>query len=136
LRATNPHARFTGFVADEEVADWFAAVDLALFLYPQPVSTSGGIALALAHGTPFLVSPEMGRTMAAPGALVGSRDPTRLASVLRVLADDPAALARVSDAAYALSGDRTWPSVARRHIQIYEEVSRADGSAGRSLRAT
>jgi glycosyltransferase involved in cell wall biosynthesis len=135
LRDSNRHARFTGFVPDGEVADWFAGADLALFLYPQPVSTSGGVALALAHGTPFLMSPEMGTTARAPRALVGSRNATQLASLLRTLAADPAALGRVRDAAYALSGDRSWNAVAQRHLDIYEEVSRADRRASGSLRA-
>jgi glycosyltransferase involved in cell wall biosynthesis len=135
LRVSNPHARFTGFVPDGDVSDWFAAADLALFLYPQPVSTSGGIALALGHGTPFLMSAEMGATMRAPRVLVGSRNPGELASVLRVLSSDPAALGRVRDAAYALSGDRSWPAVARRHVEIYEEVSRADRDPRGRLRA-
>ncbi|HEX6713966.1 MAG TPA: glycosyltransferase, partial [Thermoleophilaceae bacterium] len=135
LRDSNPHARFTGFVPDEDVADWFAGADLALFLYPQPVSTSGGVALALAHGTPFLLSPEMTATARAPRALMGSRDPSQLAALLRHLAADPAALTRVRDAAYALSGDRSWRAVAQRHLEIYEEVSRADRSPRGGLRA-
>jgi glycosyltransferase involved in cell wall biosynthesis len=135
LRESNPHARFTGFVADADVADWFAGVDLALFLYPQPVSTSGGVALALAHGTPFLMSPEMAATARAPKALVGSRNPAQLAAVLRVLSSDPAALARVRDAGYAFSGDRSWSAVADRHLEIYEEVSHADRTARGRLRA-
>lgn len=135
LRDSNPHARFTGFVPDGDVADWFAGADLALFLYPQPVSTSGGVALALAHGTPFLMSPEMGATARAPKTLVGSRNPGELAALLRVLASDPAALGRVRDAAYAMSGDRSWSAVADRHLQIYEEVTSADRSPGGRLRA-
>jgi glycosyltransferase involved in cell wall biosynthesis len=135
LRDSNPHARFTGFVPDTEVADWFAAADLALFLHPQPVSTSGGVALALAHGTPFLMSPEMCATARAPSALVGSRNPAELASLLRHLSTDAAALGRVRDAGYALSGDRSWSAVAQRHLDIYEEVSRADRSSGGRLRA-
>ena len=135
LRGSNPHVRFTGFVPDAEVADWFAGADLALFLYPQPVSSSGGIALALAHGTPFLMSPEMGATTRAPKVLVTSRNPAELASLLRVLASDPAALARVRDATYGLSGDRSWPAVADRHLRIYEEVSCADRDLGGRLRA-
>jgi glycosyltransferase involved in cell wall biosynthesis len=135
LRATNPHARFPGFVPEESVADWFAGTDLALFLYPQPVSTSGGIALALAHGTPFLLSPEMAATTGAPDALVASRNPSKLASALRLLASDPAALERVRRAASALGGDRSWRAVARRHLEIYEEVSRADRNPRGRLRA-
>jgi glycosyltransferase involved in cell wall biosynthesis len=135
LRDSNPHARFTGFVPETDVAAWFAGADLALFLYPQPVSTSGGVALALAHGTPFLLSPEMGATARAPKALIGSRNPGELASLLRHLASDPTALGRVRDAAYALSGDRSWSAVADRHLDIYEEVSRADRSPRGRLRA-
>lgn len=135
LRESNPHARFTGFVPDADVADWFAGADLALFLYPQPVSTSGGVALALAHGTPFLLSPEMASTARAPKALVGSRNPGELASLLRVLASDPAALGRVRDAAYAFSGDRSWSAIADRHLEIYEEVTHADGTARGRVRA-
>jgi glycosyltransferase involved in cell wall biosynthesis len=137
LRDSNPHARFTGFVPDDQVADWFAAADLALFLYPQPVSASGGVALALAHGTPFLMSPEMGATTRAPKALIASRDAGELGSLLHLLATDQAALARVRDAAYALSGDRSWPAVARRHLELYEEVTDADGHGrGRPLNPT
>src|SRR4051794_25573060 len=134
LRQSNPHARFTGYVPDSDVADWFAGADLALFLYPQPVSTSGGVAVALAHGTPFLMSPEMGATARAPKPLVGSRNPAELASLLRLLASDPPALERVRDAAYALSGDRSWATVARRHLELYEEVSHADGDPRGGLR--
>ena len=135
LRDSNPHARFTGFVPDGEVADWFAGADLALFLYPQPVSTSGGVALALGHGTPFLLSPEMAACARAPKALFGSRDPSQLATLLRHLAADATALGRVRDAAYAMSGDRTWESIARRHLEIYEEVSHADRGPRGRLRA-
>lgn len=135
LRDSNPHARFTGYVADEDVADWFAAADLALFLYPQPVSTSGGVALALAHGTPFLLSPEMAATARAPKTLVGSRDPSQLAALLRHLTADPAALGCVRNAAHALSGDRSWRTVAQKHLEIYEEVSHANRSSRGRLRA-
>jgi hypothetical protein len=93
------------------------------------------VALALAHGTPFLMSPEMCATARAPSGLVGSRNPAELASLLRHLATDAAALERVRDAGYALSGDRSWSAVAQRHRDIYEEVSRADRSSRGGLRA-
>ena len=57
LRAAAPtNARFTGYVADVDVARWFAAADVALLPYPQPFASSGPLALALAHGTPVLLS--------------------------------------------------------------------------------
>jgi hypothetical protein len=81
------------------------------------------------------MSPEMCATARAPKALVGSRNPAELASLLRLLASDAAALDRVRDAAYAMSGDRSWDAVARRHLEVYEEVSDADRHPRGRLRA-
>ncbi|MGH3744274.1 MAG: glycosyltransferase, partial [Mycobacteriales bacterium] len=52
LRRRFPAARFTGYVDEADVADWFGAVDVALFCYPRPHAASGALALALAYGTP------------------------------------------------------------------------------------
>jgi glycosyltransferase involved in cell wall biosynthesis len=123
-------------VPDGQVADCFAAADLALFLYPSPVSASGALALALAHGTPFLLSPEMGETTGAPQALVGPRDPAALGVRLRELARDARRLDALRTAAHELGSERTWPAVARRHLDIYEEVSHADRRSRGGLRAT
>ena len=135
LRAAHPHARFTGHVPDAQVADWFAAADLALFLYPQPVSASGALALALAHGTPLLMSRQMAATTGAARALVAASDPAELGAQLRALAHDTAAVGTLRAAAADLGRDRTWDAVARRHLEIYEEVGDADGRAGGRLRA-
>jgi glycosyltransferase involved in cell wall biosynthesis len=135
LRTAHPHARFTGHVPDAQVADWFAAADLALFLYPQPVSASGALALALAHGTPLLMSAQMAATTGAAVRLVASSDPAELGAHLRALAHDAGAVETLRTAAADLGRDRTWDAVARRHLEIYEEVGDADGSAGRRLRA-
>jgi glycosyltransferase involved in cell wall biosynthesis len=121
LRAANPHARFTGFVAAGDVAAWFTAADLALFQYPRPVSTSGGLALAFAHGTPVLLSPELAATVRAPRALVASREPRPLAAQLAGLAAGrPRSLDVLRAEVERLGRDRSWPAVARRHLEIYE----------------
>jgi glycosyltransferase involved in cell wall biosynthesis len=135
LRTAHPHARFTGHVPDAQVADWFAAADLALFLYPQPVSASGALALALAHGTPLLMSRQMAETTGATQHLVAASDPAELGARLRALAGDPAAVDVLRTAAADLGDDRTWDAVARRHLEIYEEVGDADGRTGGRLRA-
>jgi glycosyltransferase involved in cell wall biosynthesis len=135
LAEAHPHARFTGRVPEEDVASWFAAADLALFLYPQPVSSSGGLALALAHGTPVLLSPEMAATTGGPQALAAPRGEVALAQRLRALAADPAQRHTLRSAAAELAQGRRWPDVARRHLDIYEEVSHADRTSRGSLRA-
>jgi glycosyltransferase involved in cell wall biosynthesis len=136
LQAAYPKARFTGFVADADVAAWFAGADVALFLYPQPVSSSGALALAFAHGTPPLVSPEMAATTGAPAALAVPRDPAAVAARLHELSADPGELAALRVASREFAADRAWPAVARRHLALYEEVIHADRAPRRRLRAT
>jgi glycosyltransferase involved in cell wall biosynthesis len=124
LRASAPpNARFTGYVPDADVGRWFAAADVALFPYPQPFATSGPLALALAHGTPVLLSDALVRTMGAPFALRTELDPAALADRLSGLAADPAARRELADAAALMAAGRGWPEVGRRHLEIYQEVA-------------
>jgi glycosyltransferase involved in cell wall biosynthesis len=121
LRSAAPgNVRFTGFVPDADVSRWFAAADVALLPYPRPFASSGPLALALAHGTPMLMSDALARTTGAPGALAVSSDPAAIAERLRTLAADPAERERLRDAARGLAAGRTWPEVARRHLDLYD----------------
>ncbi|MGH2699987.1 MAG: glycosyltransferase, partial [Actinomycetota bacterium] len=126
-------ARFTGYVPEEEVARWFAAADVALLPYPKPFSSSGALALALAYGTPVLVSDELARTTAAPSSLATSIEPTRLADRLVALRE-PARLEMLRRVSLSLARDRGWPEVARRHLSLYREVSHAASASGRRFR--
>ena len=120
LRATAPdNVRFTGFVPDDDVARWFTAADVALLPYPRPFASSGPLALALAHGTPVLMSEALARTTGAPGALAVSADPAAIAARLRTLAADRGERQRLRAAARGLSNGRTWPEIARRHLELY-----------------
>lgn len=113
-----PGTRFTGFVPDADIANWFAAADVALALYPRPFATSGPLALALAHRTPVLLSPALARTTGAPAELAVELDAHALASRLRAL-EDPGERAALSERAQALTAGRTWPEVARAHLEVY-----------------
>lgn len=115
-------ARFTGRVPDGEVARCFAAADLAAFMYPRPFSSSGALALAIAHGTPVLASPELAATAGLPSSLVSPREPSALAARLRELAADPAQRLRMREDTARLAEARTWPAIAARHLQVYEEM--------------
>jgi glycosyltransferase involved in cell wall biosynthesis len=116
-------ARFTGRVPDHQVADWFAAADLAAFMYPRPFSSSGALALAVAHRTPVLVSPELSHTAGLSQTLVAPRDPQLLADRLRALVDPDARTALRTDTE-RIADQRTWPAIAARHLELYEEVQR------------
>jgi glycosyltransferase involved in cell wall biosynthesis len=124
LREAAPaNARFTGYVADADVARWFAAADVALLPYPRPFASSGPLALALAHGTPVLLSDTLARTVGAPDALAVPAHPAAIAARLDALAAAPAEREALRAAAATLAAGRTWPDVARRHLDLY-------GSAG------
>ena len=120
LRASAPpNARFTGFVPEADVARWFAAADVALLPYPQPFASSGPLALALAHDTPVLLSEALARTTGAPQELAVAADPQTVAARLRTLAADGGERDRLRAAAATLATGRTWPEIARRHIDLY-----------------
>jgi glycosyltransferase involved in cell wall biosynthesis len=127
-------ARFTGLVPDADVPTWFAAADLALFLYPRPFSSSGALALALAYRTPVLMSRELGDCTGAPMAVHVESHAFRVAERLRVLASNPTELERLRATTGRLRAERSWPRVARRHLDLYEEVRRARCPAGRRVR--
>jgi glycosyltransferase involved in cell wall biosynthesis len=120
LRASAPaNVRFTGYVPDGDVARWFAAADVALLPYPQPFASSGPLALALAHGTPVLLSDALAGTVEAPDELAVATDPAVIAARLQSLAADRGERERLRAAAASLAAGRTWPEVARRHLDLY-----------------
>lgn len=112
-------ARFTGWVPDDDVADWFAAADLALFTYPKPFAASGALALALAHGTPVLLSPALARCVGAPSPLSATMQAGPLAAQLDLLGAQPERLTELADWTAVLRAEREWPNVARRHAAVY-----------------
>lgn len=119
-------ARFTGWVPDSEVPAWFEAADVALLPYPQPFSSSGVLALALAHGTPLLLSEALAACIGAPAELSTALDAVSLAARMSDLAADPAGLGRLGERTRSLNRHRSWAEVAARHIELYGEVTRAD----------
>jgi glycosyltransferase involved in cell wall biosynthesis len=127
-------ADFTGYVPGAAVADWLASADLMLVPYPRPFATSGPLALALGAGTPALLSVPLAACIGASTAEAVPADPQSIATRLRLLARDAGARERLAAATRELAGERTWPQVADRHLELYEEVSDA-GAAGRRLRA-
>jgi len=135
LRRSGPHARFTGYVADADVACWFAAADVALLLYPDPFASSGPLALALGHGTPVLLSPALARCSGAPRALQVPLDRDAVARRLRELAADRTSLDELARGTTTLATGRRWSEVARATADVYEGVCDGHRAAGRRLRA-
>jgi len=109
-------AEFTGYVPDDQVSDWFRAADALLLCYPEPHASSGPLALALAHGTPVLLSPRLADVIGAPDLAVPD---TEWATRLDHLARRPADVRRVRERVRELAAGRSWPAIAHRHLDLY-----------------
>jgi glycosyltransferase involved in cell wall biosynthesis len=135
-RAHGDVATFTGWVADDEVTAWFSAADVAVFAYPRPFSSSGALALALAHRTPALLSPPLARHAGAPSVMSVPLDARSLAARLDELATNPSAVDELRRWSAVLAAGRRWPVVAKAHAALYEEViGDVERAARRRLRA-
>lgn len=128
-------ARFTGYVSEADVGRWFAASDLALLPYPRPFSSSGALALAVAYGTPLLVSNELAEAAGLPRSLSTSIEPCALAEKLLALARGGPQLELLRSQSKSLAQGRSWPVIARRHLELYKEVTDAARASGRRVRA-
>lgn len=117
-------ARFTGYVADDDVHRWFGAADVAVLPYPTPHSSSGALALALAHETPLLVSRAMATTSGLPAELA-FQDAGDLSRRLDALAARPAERAAMQAAVAHLRQERGWHAVAQRHLEVYDGLRAA-----------
>lgn len=115
--------RFTGYVPEPDVADWFGAADVIVLPYPRPFSSSGVLALAIQHETPVVLSARLAECIGAPAELGVPVDPPSLAARLDVLASSRAARDAAAASTRLLGADRTWPAIARRHLQLYREVT-------------
>lgn len=120
--AHHDSARFTGFVDDPDVPRLFRAADVVLLPYPMPHASSGALALALAYDVPVLASSAMARTCGLPPSLAFG-DAGDLAARLQHLAHQPAALDGLRATLSGLRDERTWTSVARRHLELYDGLA-------------
>lgn len=121
-RRFGDRARFTGWVPGDDVVPWFRAADVALFPYPEPFSSSGALALALACETPALVSARLGRCIGAPSQMLASTS-VEIADRLGQLRDDPTALEDLRGWTSCLAAGRAWSDVADRHRDVYDRVA-------------
>lgn len=133
LARRHPRARFTGYVPDQDVSRWHSAADVALLCYPRPHASSGALALAVAHGTPLLLGEPVARCVEAPEELEVPLDPSTIAERLRHLASHRGTRERLRAATRRFATGRSWPEVARQHLDLYEEMLRAPHTADRTV---
>jgi glycosyltransferase involved in cell wall biosynthesis len=122
--AAGPNVRFVPrFVTDDEIPALFRRADVVVLPYRE-IDQAGVLYTALAFGKPLVLSrvggfPELGDVarLVEPGDAVG------LADALNALVADPAERERLaSAAAYAAHHEYGWDDIARRHVELYEEL--------------
>ncbi|WP_375400812.1 glycosyltransferase [uncultured Amnibacterium sp.] len=117
----------TGFLPPADVSRLLAAADIAVLPFTAGVTTkSGSLLTVLAHGLPTIVTPG---AVPDPELIDGAtcviasrvRDPAPIAAAVRRL-DDPGLRQQVVDGARAIVSARSWPAIARRHLDLYRSV--------------
>jgi glycosyltransferase involved in cell wall biosynthesis len=131
--AAPPGVRFVDrFIGDDELGAYFRRADLLVLPYRE-IDQSGVLFTALAFGKPLLLSdvggfPEVAASGAARTFAAG--DAHALNRELCHLLGDPDALAQLAAGARAATHDTySWPSIAKRTIQLYESLLAADPTA-------
>jgi len=114
----------TGWVGDPEVAEWFAASDVCVAPYTEPLLVTSAAAIwALASGRPLvlssipvfreLVAEWSCAEMVAPGA------PHRLAEAIERVTNDEKRSKQLVDNAARACESWTWPKIAALHARVY-----------------
>lgn len=121
------HVRFHNrFVSERELVEWIGAADLYLTPYRTLEQiTSGTLAYAVGAGkavisTPYWHAQELladGR-----GVLVPFGDAGAIARAVVALLEGETARHTMRKRAYLLGREMTWPVVARRYLQLFEQV--------------
>lgn len=118
----------TRYLAEPEVPAFFRRADLVVLPHRE-VDQSGVLNVALAFGKPILMTAiggfeEVARDTGA-GRLVTPGDPEALAGAIGELLGDADARERLGAAARtAAQGPYSWDEVARRTLELYEELTR------------
>ncbi|MCL4821904.1 MAG: glycosyltransferase family 4 protein [Vicinamibacteria bacterium] len=118
------HVRLRGFVSEAELADLYAAADVAVFL-----SAYEGFGLpaleAMARGVPVVASraPAMGEVLAGAACLVDPERPHEVADAVTELLGDAGAWAALRAAGSTRAAEHSWARSARALRELLAEVA-------------
>jgi glycosyltransferase involved in cell wall biosynthesis len=119
---------WTGFLADEEVPQALADLDLCVLPYRRNSLGRSALAAALEAGVPVVLGGRPDRVAPLrPGehvALVPPDDPGELARTIGRLADDPGERERLAAGARRAAAFFAWPRIAELAVSLYREALR------------
>ena len=127
----------TGYLPEEDVSRLLSGADVGVLPFNEGVTLKSGALLTLfAHGLPVVATrpepPEPALTDGNLLRLVGRRDAPGLASALLGLLADAPGRARLGEAGRAYTRNLSWPTIAERHVEVYESVLEKRRSARNS----
>jgi glycosyltransferase involved in cell wall biosynthesis len=126
--------QWTGFTGPSEVSANLLSADCAVLPYKEGASLRHGSLMAtLAHGLPILTTETPPKVRAVEevfpmlrdgenARLVPPEDPTRMAAAIVEVMGDPILRARLASAALELSRQFEWDTIARQHLQAYDQL--------------
>jgi glycosyltransferase involved in cell wall biosynthesis len=121
------------FVPNEEVKRFFARSEVVALPYREQDGTkghSGALATAFSFGKPVVATSagDFSELVEGTGAgvVVPPEDPRRLADALVAVLTDPDAKARMAENSRRMAEELSWESIARRHLDLYRDVSKAE----------
>lgn len=117
----------SGYVSSSKIKVYFRAADILALPYHHFEAQSGPGNIALAFGTPMVVTrtgglPDLVRD---PEAVVPPGDVDALSNALAACLGDPHRLERMRKDSAALKEDYSWSRIAERTVALYEEVLRS-----------
>jgi len=120
--------RLTGYLSDEAVSAHLAGADAGVLPFTGGVTLKSGSLLAMwTHGLPVVATepPVAEPPLRQASILVARRDPRALEEGLLRVMDDPALRRDLAAKARAAAADFAWPTIAERHLRIYERLAGA-----------
>lgn len=126
----------SGYLSADNASQYLAGADFGVLPFNSGITLkSGSLLTLLAHGLPVVATrhnppdPEVSEQCGV--RLVSPRNQDDLAIALGKLLDDPLARKHLGAAGRAFAHQFSWPSIAQRHLEVYQTVlasrpSRAD----------
>jgi len=124
LQVLQGRCQWAGFVPDEQLSVAYGALDV--LAYPSPaMSESGALLLALSHGKAVIsADTQPALEKEAQGALMTfkKQNPDDLADKIKLLLSDTEQRQKLEQGAKKYCETVTWPKIAQKHIDLYNEV--------------
>ena len=133
LAENQKHIRHTGFVAEADLAKYFAAADLVVLPYRTFMSASGPLSLALSFNKPFLLSNRlvsitktadfqqaMRESKIIPTEILFPLSQNKLLTKIAKLRDDPSQLKKLARLSAELADKRDFARLAKVQAQLLQ----------------